>query len=139
MRSSRRASGVTEIPNCRLRTLSLRLAAAHLDIQVAPYVNLDELGQPYLLGHACEHLEKPVIDGSREVDDPPTVQRLGLAATDRVLNVEDRLAGAGPHLVVIRVSDRRRTDKGGPLVLMVQIHPLQDGAVLVRPQPQALL
>src|SRR5215472_9614240 len=128
MRSRRRASGVTEIPNSRLRTLSLRLAAAQRDVKVAPYVNLDVLGQPDLLGHTREHPDKPVIDGTREMHDPPTVQRPGLAATDRVLNVEDGLAGAGPHLVAVCICERRCADKGGPLVLMVQIHPLQDGA-----------
>jgi hypothetical protein len=73
------------------------------------------------------------------VDDAPEVERGLLAAADGVLDVEQRLPAGGHECPAVGAGQRAVPGERHGLPVVVQVGALEDQAVLVWAQPQALL
>ena len=85
-----------------------------------------------------EHGSEPVVDGLGEVDDAPLVQRLRVAAANRVLDVEQRLPGACVQRRPVRSRQFGHAEKGDLLLAVIEEGAFQDELVPMRGGPQPL-
>src|SRR5215831_16279500 len=117
---------------------ALRGLPGELDAEVVADVDLGVLGEPGAGGHVLKHRCQSLIDGPGEVDDAPLVQRLQLAAANRVLDVEQRLPGACVQRRPVRSGQLGHAEEGDLLLAVLAAGAFQDQPVPVWGEPQPL-
>src|SRR5215831_13478825 len=120
----------------RLSGRALRGFPGELDAEGVADVDLGMLGQPRAGAHRPEHRCQPLVTGIGQVHDAPAVQRLRLGAADRVLDVEQRLAGARAQECAAGAGQFVYAKEGDLLLVVVEEGPFQDELVLLRAEPQ---
>src|SRR5215472_17330787 len=117
---------------------ALRSLPAELDAEGVANVDLGVRGQPGAGGHAFEHRDQPLVAGVGEVHNAPAVQRLLICAADGVLDVEERLAGAGEQPGAAGAGKFGHAKEGDLLLASVKEGPFQDELIPLRVEPQPL-
>jgi hypothetical protein len=115
------------------------LLPGQLNVQITSDVDLNKLGQPHFVRHACEPLDQPVIGPVGEVNDTPPVQWSRFVAANRVLDVKQRLSRTGAKKIPVAIGKFRCSDESNPLLRGVEADLFQDQPILRGLKPKALL